>query len=294
MKKFSFCLILVLCLTLLLSCSSAAKDGSASYPGEAAPNASMGTNPEKPSQGGEVDSNTAVSTDRKLIRTVFLEAETKGYDALLTDLNDRVNAMGGYIEQSTIGGTAYESARQERVAKVIYRIPSAELEAFLAHIADNCNLTSRSESATDVTLQYVDLESRIQTLRAEQTALTTMLEKATSTSDILAIRNQLNDVTYQLETATRQLRTLSEQVEFSTVTVSIREVIEYTEAPAEDDRSAFAKIGDGFVESLKNVGLGLAAFGSFLLINSPYIVLIAGILVVAFFLARWVLKKRNK
>lgn len=274
MKKLCLILILSVCVCLMASCSSGSEksyDEAPTVGNSAAPDASYGSNSES---GIGVKEDSAVTSDRKLIRDVTLQVETKGYDALIADLNDRVSAMGGYIEQSQIGGSAYDAERSERRATITYRIPSDQLDEFLAHVGENCNVTERSEQARDVTLTYVDLESRIKTLEAERDALLAMLETADTTAEILSIRSQLNDVIYQYESATAQLRALSEQVDYSKVSMTIMEVLEYTEAEAEDDRSMGEKIADGFVRSCKDIASGFTVLGAYLLINSPYLILL--------------------
>ena len=267
MKKLRKLWILALCALMLVSCSEgqAMMDDSVAGKVESAPEASLGGN-------GEVGENSTVSvSDRKLIRDVTLNVETKGFDSLLADLNARTIEMGGYIEQSDIGGTAYEAEKQERRATVTYRIPSVKVDEFLAHVGENSNILQRTEQTRDVTLTYVDLESRIKALESERDALLDLLEKADSTSSILSIRSQLNDVIYQYESATAKLRALSEQVDYSTIKMTICEVIEYTE-PAEKEQTAWEKISTGFVDSCLDVAKGAGAVATFFLINLPHLV----------------------
>lgn len=274
MKKLCLILILSLFVCLLASCSGDENYDEVPTVGDSAsPDASYGNSTEV-SDTVVKDDTTVSSSGRKLIRNVTLNVETKGYDSLIADLNAKVSAMGGYIESSSIGGSAYESERSERRATITYRIPSDQLDTFLAHVGENCNVTSRSEQAQDVTLNYVDLESRIKTLEAERDALLAMLEKAETTSEMLSIREQLNEVIYQYESATAQLRALSEQVDYSTVAMTVTEVLEYTEPVEEDTRTLGEKASDGFVRSWKDIGNAFAVLGAFLWINSPYLLLL--------------------
>ena len=272
MKKLRKLCILSLCALMLVSCSASGtmSDGAMPNKGEIAPEASLGSG-DKGNVVGE-GSNVNVS-DRKLIRDVALDVETKGFDSLIDDLNARVIEMGGYIEQSDISGTAYEVEAQERRATVCYRVPSAKLDEFLAHVGENSNIVQRTEQTRDVTLTYVDLESRIKALESERDALLALLEKADSTSSILAIRSQLNEVIYQYESATAQLRALSEQIDYSTVKMTVREVIEYTQ-PAEEELTMWEEISTGFVRSCKNIAKGAGAIFIFLTANSPYLLLL--------------------
>lgn len=277
MKKLRKLWILSLCALMLVSCSSGKEYSNDSYLNvETAPDASLGGTT---AGGAEVSEDSVVSaSDRKLIRDVTLNVETKGFDALLADLNDRVLAMGGYIEQSDISGSAYEAEKSERRATVTYRIPAAKLDEFLAHVGENSNIVQRTEQTRDVTLTYVDLESRIKALESEKEALMTLLKKADSTSSILSIRSQLNDVIYQYESATAQLRALSEQVDYSTVKMTVSEVIEYTQ-PAETEQTMWEEISTGFVRSCKDIAKGAGAIFVFFAVNLPYLLLLALIFV---------------
>ena len=42
-------------------------------------------------------------SDRKLIRTVSMDAETENYDALITALEEKLTALGGYTESRQTG-----------------------------------------------------------------------------------------------------------------------------------------------------------------------------------------------
>lgn len=284
MKKLYLLLTIGLCVLTLVSCSKGeSMDGSASMGKPAVTtSASFGS---ATSPDGTVNEDTTVDVStRKLIRDVDLKIETKGFDALIADLDAKVAAMNGFVESSRISGTAYEAANNERSASIVYRIPAAKVDEFLTHLGENANILEKSEKTQDVTLTYVDLESRIKTLEAEKTALTNLLEKADSTNEILSIRSQLNDVTYRYESAMAQLRALSDQVDYSTITMTIEEVIEYTETVKEENR--WEKLSKGFIRSCKDVGNGFLNVCTFFLINLPHLLVWGGIITGVILLVR--------
>lgn len=294
MKKLHLVLTLALCVLTLVSCSKGnSMDGSASMRDPAVTTTvSFGS-----SAGADIGVNEDTTVDvstRKLIRDVDLQIETKGFDTLIADLDARVAEMNGYVESSDISGTAYETAKKERSAYIVYRIPASKVDAFLSHVGENANILQKSEKTQDVTLTYVDLESRIKTLEAEKTALTELLAKANSTDAILSIRSQLNDVTYRYESAMAQLRALSDQVDFSTITIRIAEVIEYTET-AEEEQTRWERLSEGFVRSCKDVGNGFLNVCTFILINLPHLLVWGGIITgVIFFIRRRKKRKLQK
>ncbi len=291
MKKLPHLIALALCLFTLVSCSASGSDynSAAALPSDEGVKDIYGSSLGGADSAEITDDTTADLSDRKLIRDVDLSVETKAFDTLIGDLTARTKALGGYIEQSYLSGNSYSAESGNRYATVTCRIPAERLDEFLASMGENCNIISQNETAQDVTLTYVDLESRIKALEAERDALTTMLEKADTTADILTIRSQLTEVIYKLESATASLRSLSERVSYSSVSLSIREVQTYS-APAQV--SFWERISTGFLSSLKNVGGIISTLFIWLIVGLPYLLILAVIAVCIILLIRFISKRQ--
>ena len=81
-------------------------------------------------------------------------------------------------------------------------------------------LNSRSISTDDVTENFYDLETRLNTRKILQQKLSGYLKDAKNISDLLEIERQLNNVTSEIESMEKQFRRLSNQIEFSTISIS--------------------------------------------------------------------------
>lgn len=222
-------------------------------------------------------------SDRKLIKTVNINAETENFDSLVPSLEEQVTALGGYIEQmSTNNGNSYYTdsyeMKQLRYASMTIRIPKENLELFLSEVGEQSNIISRSESVSDVTLQYVDLESHKKALMTEQSRLLELMEQAETVEDIISIESRLSEVRYQIESMESQLRTYDNQIDYSTIYLYIDEVERYTPA---DDISTGERIRTGFMESLSSVGDGFYNFGIWFVIHIPYLVVWAVLIALA-------------
>lgn len=225
---------------------------------------------------------------RKLIRNVNLEVETETFDDLLSTVRKRTELFGGYIEESyTYNGSSY-SGNRLRNANLTIRIPAEHLDEFLENVAEVSNVISRNESVTDVTLQYVDMESHKKALLAEQERLLDLLTRAESIEDIISLEERLSEVRYQLESMESQLRVLENQVSYSTVYLYVNEVVKLTPVK---EQSAWEKISTGFVNSLYDVGNEFADFGIGFLIDLPYIIVWAVIIVLAALILRLILRR---
>ena len=227
---------------------------------------------------------------QKLITTVEVNAETEDLDELMGELNDRIAGLGGYIEyQNTYYGSAYSTHRY-RSANMTIRIPAEQLGDFLQHVEGLSNVVSKQQSQENVTLQYVDTESRVAALTAERDRLMELLEQAGDLSDLLKIEERLTEVLYELESTTAQLRSLDNQVSYATVELYIDEVTAYTPT---QERTVWQRIGAGFGENLRDMVESLEDFFVWLVTYSPQLILIAA---AVFLIARTIRRavKRRK
>lgn len=247
------------------------------------------------SEEGSVQETGQAASGRKLIKTVNISAETEDFDALVPNLQKQVEALGGYIESISVYdvGSYYVEQQQvkQRCANLTARVPKEKLDGFLAQVGEQTNVTSRSENVEDVTLQYVDLESHKKALLTEQERLLTLLGQAETVEDIIAIEGRLSEVRYQLESMESQLRTFDNQIDYSTVYLNIDEVRKYS---APQTASAWQRIESGFVKSIEDIGFGIRDFAIGFVIDIPYLVLWAIIIVVAVFIWRIVRKLWRK
>ena len=202
--------------------------------------------------GNSTDVQSELPAQRKLIRTVDMYVETDNFDPLLTSIRERVTALDGYIERSDISGqrTNHQGEPYPRSAYFTIRIPSTKLDTFTALVEEGANVINKSENTRDVTLQYSDIKSRKKSLTIEQDRIWALLEKADSLESVIALEERLSEIRYELESMESQLRLYDNQVDYSTVELSIDEVKVYTPTAPE---TIGERIRNGFAKSLQNV-----------------------------------------
>jgi len=270
MKKL-FSVLLVLLLTVsLVSCGAAmdAEDGGF-----------------KNNADSSLESSGNDLAERKIIRRVNLSMETRDFDEMQENLHTAIRAVGGYSENVN----EYSHSGYRRATYVI-RIPSANLDAFLSSLSSLGNVLSRNETIDDVTLAYVDTESRIKALKAEEAALIEMMEKAEDLNSLLSIRSRLTEVRYQLDSYESQLRKYDNLIDYSTVTVNVNEV----ERLANVRGGVWGQIGDDFMDNVYAIADGAVAFFIWFVGSIPVFVLIA-VVVTAFVLTfRTVYRRRAR
>lgn len=228
---------------------------------------------------------------QKFIITMDIQAEAEDLDAALSAVTEKAGALGGYIEdQSQYNGSLY-SGRRYRSASLTVRVPAEKLEEFTAAVENAGNVVSSSRSTQDVTLEYVDTESRITALKTEQTRLLELMDEAATMSDLLEIESRLTDVRGELEQYTSRLKVLENQVDYATVNLDLTEVTEYTPVA---EKTRLQKIRDGFVDSIRGVWNGILDFVSLVIIDLPYLVVLGLVLWAVIALIRRGIRKRKK
>lgn len=236
----------------------------------------------------EISDSAAMKTGQKLIYTIHMEMETTEYDTLLADIRAKVDTLGGYIENSEISGS---EERNNRSASLTIRIPAEKRNELTETVKTEANVTYSSESARDVTLEYVDTQSRIDSLRTEQKTLLELLEKAEDIDTVLAIQNQLTEVRYELQSYESQLKVMENQVTYSTFYVNIYEVQRVT---VSEESSFFTKLQERFENSLYALGEGFQSFLLFVLGDFPILLAAALALVVIVLVVRIIVRRKNK
>jgi hypothetical protein len=206
---------------------------------------------------------------------------------------------GGYVEKSNSTGTGYEDVRgSERHASYTLRVPAEHLDAFLEamRIDGGIRILSQNAVSNEITATYHDTVSRLETLEAEKASLTTMLEGFTDYKDInsmLSVQERLYNVIEEIEALQTKLNLYDGQVAMSTVHLTLREVIVYTEV-VDPDPTFGQRVKEAFVESWTDFGRGWQNFFVWFIEAFPTLLVVVGIHAGIFFIIYGSVKRGQK
>ena len=287
-KLIALTLALLLVAAMLFGCGAkshdAAEGGSANRyePGEIY---------DKEISGSTTDSSTTTQqTNQKLVRKVWLNAETEDLDALLATVDSRITELSGYVENREVYNGSNYSSHRYRTANLTIRIPADKLDEFVGQVTENSNIVSQNETTENITLSYADTESRQKALEVEQTRLLELLARAESMEDILKIEERLTQVRTELEEVTSRLRVYDNMVDYGTIYLEIYEVREYT--VVEEPETVWERIGTGFMESMEILGNFFVELFVFIIVALPFLIPI-GLVITALILLRKRAKRKK-
>ena len=143
-------------------------------------------------------------------------------DPVMTRLMNLAVGLGGFVaDTQTQSGTG--AVATPSYGSITLQVPEVSFSAVVAQAQTFGGVTSLTTKGTDVTGQYVDLQARIDALQASRTQYLTIMTKATSISDILAVQSQLDTLQSQIEQLQGQLQVLDSQTTYGTLVVSVSE-----------------------------------------------------------------------
>lgn len=282
-------LLLTLC-ALFVGCSSkgSAVDRNESLPSK--PEDSLGFLDEEKVEA-------SLPADRLIIKTYSISAETVEFDRMTEALNGHISACGGYVERSSTSGESLNSSSSSysRYASYTIRIPAEHAEQFVTSVGSFFNVTSNVSEVEDISETYYSIEARLEELEAERDSLLDILNADETKKDYdlwLTVKQRLSEVSQQIAVYQGQINRYDSQVSYSTVNLSVREVLTYQTA---DGRNGFgSRLGNAFKDGWNGFVIGLQDFVVWLAEALPVLCLLGLIATGAVLLIRHSVRRKRK
>lgn len=156
------------------------------------------------------EENINIQQERKLIKTGNISLEIENLHEAESSLNQWCKTYDGYISASY---------NEERLANYTVRIPAENFDDAMNSLGDIGTVKNRNINTQDVSEEFYDLESRLNTRKILKERLQSYLSNAKDMKDMLEIEKELNNTLSELESMEGRLRRLSNRIEYSTITV---------------------------------------------------------------------------
>ena len=236
---------------------------------------------------GDYDNSVGEAlSDRKIIKTVDLNTETKFFNESIDWLKKYIESFDGIIDNSYIDSGNINNINYNKNASFTVRVPAEKLDNFLNEIGDNLNVTFRHENINDITDEYTDIESRLKSLKIEEESLNEMLKKAKTVDEMIKVEDKLSSVRSDIENITRKLNRYDKQITYSTVYISVLEVRDLTEQVTIEEDFSKETLVKKLKKNFEEVKLFLKRLGANIFTNIPWIILtLAAILIFTIIIA---------
>lgn len=177
-------------------------------------------------------------SEKKLIKTGNISLEIENLPESISKVEEWVSNYDGYISTSS---------NSEKNAWFNIKIPSTKFDDAINSVCSLGKVLNHLENTEDVSEQYYDLESRLQNKKTMKSKLENYLKNAKDIKDLLEIERELNSVISEIDSMEGRLKRLSNQVEYSTITINLQLPSNHSE-----NGFIFPDLKNGFSNFLSN------------------------------------------
>ncbi len=157
------------------------------------------------------------SWDRMIIRTATLQLRVKDVSASMDAIRNVVGGHAGYVTGS--------ESRQEgdyTVGTMTVQVPAAQFDGAMSQLRTlGIKVLNESVSSSDVTEEFTDLNSQLRNLRATESRILELMNRAEAIGDILSLDRELRGIQGEIERIQGRVNFLGKRAEMSTITVSL-------------------------------------------------------------------------
>ncbi len=205
---------------------------------------------------------------RYMVQSARLTLEITDLEEAAESIRAGVEQAGGYI----VSLNFYDLTSERRMGQVSLRVPEDKYSQVMLMLQELGEIKNIEESASDVTMEYIDLEARIGNLQAQEQRIRELLERAKDIEEILQIEKELTRIRGDLESMQGEFKYLRERVNFSSIFISLEEkdpreyaVVDEFSTFGEDLAERFSLNTNRMIKGLTGMVLAVLASLPFLL-----------------------------
>ena len=235
---------------------------------------------------------SAYNIAQKVIFTGTISLETLDFEKSRKEIFDYIDSIGGFVQNSSIhgGGINYKGLKS---GEFVFRIPKQKYNGVFTDMGKFGTVVSQQSSGEDITERYFDNEARVKSLTIQEERLLDLLKKATKMEDIISLEKELQRVRYDIENLTGTLKKWDGLVEYSTITLDLREVEQIKNPEPQKKNGLLSRMSYGFENSangMLELAQGLLVF---LVASIPVVVPIAAFGLIIFLLLKRSIRRGN-
>jgi hypothetical protein len=266
-------LLVVAMLAVAVACGGNAVS-TASQPGRSAPAQYGGSQPGQPSKiggqpatdAGQPSTVTTLPTlpGPQVIRQAQLSmtVASGSFDSKLSQVRTLVEGQGGFIAGTDAQSTPTTTDSRIRTGVINFMVPAANFDATIDQLSNVGKVDAVHISGTDVGAQYVDLRARLANAEAQRNAMLALLTKAQTISDIIAVQNQIGQITGLIEQLKGQIKYLDDHTAYSTVTVTLTEAGAPAKTAPADSWGFMTALNDAAHNFITTINYAISALGA--------------------------------
>lgn len=226
--------------------------------------------------------NDSQNITKKIIKEGDITLLTNNISETKNIINKICIKTNSYYEGEYYGKDKYNTYYRLRI-----KVPADKFEDFVSSLDNgDYEVQDKTIKSEDITLNYYDLETRLNTKRAYLKKYLELLSKANAIKDVLEIQSQIHYLQEDIESADKNFKIMKDEVAFSSLEVILRKKHEFVYKPGQQDN-----IFERVKKSLHNGWISIIDFLIWSITLWPFMILT---IVVILIFKRIRKKRRNR
>ncbi|MCL1863835.1 MAG: DUF4349 domain-containing protein [Defluviitaleaceae bacterium] len=205
------------------------------------------------------DIHLPTAVERRVIRNSEIALETLDFGDTVSRVERIVEMSGGFVESSAHRSMTTRDGEIFWSGDYVIRTPVARFDEVNGEIAELGSVVHFTTASEDVTMMFLDLQSRLHIREEEERRVEAMRDAATDLRDLLTLERELSDLRVVVDRYRRRMTEIDQLASFSTIRLTIIEVEEIIYIPA-----PLPPPDDSFGTRLANAFRASANFGAML------------------------------
>lgn len=160
---------------------------------------------------------TEAEPGHKIVLNADYTLEVKEARTALEQLQNLAVTSGGYAVEATL----YRGQDGSANGHLVLRVPAGKYGGAVQQVRQIGEVRQEKQWSQDVTERYMDLTARIKIQQQHEQKLSELAQKAATFDDWLKLTKELNDTRALIEQMQGQIKLLSNQVDYSTITITL-------------------------------------------------------------------------
>ncbi len=180
---------------------------------------SSGTQKQPAPDTNYTTASSAPDITRMIIRTGNISMVVNDIGETIDRITGLAEGMGGFVVSSN-----RSSSGKTLSGTISVRVPAGQFDSVISTLRSYAvKVTDDTNSAQDVTQEYIDLTARLKNLEAAEAQLTEIMKKATTVVDVLAVQNQLTATRADIESTKGRIQYLQQTSAMSLITATLNQ-----------------------------------------------------------------------
>lgn len=193
----------------------------------------------QPDQPKKTEQSQAVVSkqdwDKKIIKNASINLEIKDFKKYNSLLREKVKQVGGYVAQEEQNESEYKIENSLTI-----KVPVDQFDNAVNLLIDGVDkLNEKKITSQDVTTEFVDTKSRIESKKQVRLRYLELLKQARNMNEILSVQSEINGIQEQIESASGRIEYLSHSSSFSTINLTFYQIL--NESFVDTEKTSFAK-----------------------------------------------------